>query len=737
MTPDRSLLEIFASEQVEHIQRIRALMEALPGTAGDAHATTLEELLRRAHTLKGAARAVGLEATEAIAHQLEALFVRLKREPITAGIATEASEALDAAEDILAEALATPASAAEPTAGESAVLATPGSVATSPSAAPSGVTPVGASAAMAAPAAEFARVSAAKLDDLIRTSSQVIAAMTSGVQAQSKTHHVAQRAADLHSEYLRLRLAASPFIRTHRQQLEFAPLLNCIEYLDEQLATLARECHQADQEQRRRQAELLQRAAELRETAREARLVTADSAFGAFGAMLRDVAKQEGKRIDFRVEGLEVQADRVVLQALKDPVMHLLRNAVSHGIEPEAERVALGKPAAGLVRLAVLSRGSWLSILVDDDGRGLNGRNIAEEAVRRGLLTAEDVAEQTEGELASLLFRPGFSTSRVITSISGRGMGLSVVQQEVSRLHGDVNLRPRVGGGTSVRIAVPVSISTQQVLLVTAGGFTFGIPSSFVERLRRVPQEEIHVIHGVETILAENEPVPLTRLADLLRLPETAPAPRSDEDGPVRLQVAILSSGEQRAALVVDELVDERHASIKSLGLPPSQTGYSAGAIAMEDSSVAVVLNVGDLMELVHRPDRVQRPMFEAKVAKHRAHILVVDDSITTRSLERSILEAHGFDVEVAVDGMEALEKLRRRKPDLLITDVSMPRMDGFELVFQMKSDKELASVPVIMVTSLESREEQERGLSLGADAYIVKRKFDQRDLLETVRQIL
>jgi two-component system chemotaxis sensor kinase CheA len=331
----------------------------------------------------------------------------------------------------------------------------------------------------------------------------------------------------------------------------------------------------------------------------------------------------------------------------------------------------------------------------------------------------------------SLLSRPGFTTVEHVTALSGRGLGLSVVQESVRRLHGDIALESRPGGGTRVLLSVPLSVSTHPLLLVECRGAAFGIPIGSVERLCRVPSREIETREGRPVIRVQERSVPLVLLAELLgfeggSLPSQAPAP-----------VAVLKAGERRVGIVVDALLDQRSVIVKELGIPRGGASIVSGAFAWGDGRLGIVLNAAGLVE--RAGGRSQTPLFAQPPARPPAQrsILVVDDSITTRSLERSILEAYGYTVQVAVDGLQALERMRAQPPDLVITDVLMPRLDGFGLIERMKQDTGLARIPVIVVSSCDQREERQRGLSLGADAYIVKQKFDQRELLETIRQIL
>ncbi len=732
---DRTLLGIFAAEQTEHTGRLRALLNLSALTSPETSEATCQELLRRAHTLKGAARAVGLEQTERLVHGMESVFVGWRNgsaRPDGESLAL-VHRVLDATEDILAWALG---SRTEPdisvTAGALEALAgTPASIAEATSA----DTQVILSAAAADNAPELVRVSTTLLDDVIRSASHLLHASNGAARASDLAGaHLAATAQTL-GEYSRLRRKCARYMRANAKAAAFAPVKETLEYLDLQLRHLAVDAQTSASAQQQTAREVSVRAAEVHENACRARLTPAQTVFGAFGAMVRDLAGQEGKPIEFRSDGLEVQADRVVLQALKDPVMHVLRNAVSHGIEAPGERAAAGKSPSGAVRLHITSRGDRLRVAVEDDGRGLDLRALANQAVRRGILSEAAAQAASPATVANLIFHPDITTSKHVTNLSGRGIGLSVVAQTVNALHGEVSVRHRAGGGVTIGLSLPLTISTQHVLLLEQNGRPFAVPAASVDRLCRFRSPEVRVVDDAETLVLDDQPVPLVKLAELLGIS----SPESDRllDSPPVYQAVVLSSGEQRVAAMVDRLVDEREALVKDSGLPPGRAGLSAGAIPLEDGSVAVMLNVSRLLQQLPRARLSGHFNFPPASVEKKTRILVVDDSITTRSLEKSILESHGFEVMLAVDGLEALNMLRADAPDLVISDVSMPRMDGFQLLEQMKADKIIAHIPVILVTSLERREEQEKGLALGADAYIVKRKFDQRELLQIVRQIV
>jgi two-component system chemotaxis sensor kinase CheA len=806
---DPKLLAIFEAEAREHIQRLRELVDA------GAAPATLDEALRRAHTLKGAARAVGIEFIERVSHRLEALFSRTREGALT--LDSRALQAvrlgIDAVEDGLAAVLAggaepdaegvlagieraldrkpaatplepasraeapppapvsppqpasrpeapppapvsplQPASRAEapppapvsplqpasrPEAPPPAPVSPlqPASRAEAPPPAPVSSPQPASRAEAPAPAPNLVRVDARTVDELVRSSTQLLAAGSSRLQAARGLDELVRGIAAIEKEWARLRRELSSAAR--RQAAGPDPqLAERLDLLSGHMESLRKQARAFNRAQQRSSWELHQLSEQLYYEACAVRMTPAGAILDPFHKMVRDLAHAEGKEVEFTAAGFDVEADRLVLQAIKDPIMHLLRNAVAHGIETPAERTAAGKPRAGAVSLRIEAHGDRLYVAVEDDGRGIDFARIAQVAARRGLIPEGAPEWQSPRALARLLFEPGFSTSADVTALAGRGMGLSVVYEQLTRLQGEVSFPEKAGPGAVVLLSAPLSISTHHVVLVACGDQTCAIPARAIERLRRVRPEEIQMIEGNEAIRIDGRPVLLARLADLLEAPAPEAAAEPSDGKPPAAFVIVLEWAGELAGLVVDRFVDERRAVVKDLGLPAAQAGISSGGVPLDDGGVAVVLSPAGLLDRFRRNGK-SPGLKAAEAPPRRPKILVVDDSVTTRSLEKSILEAHGYQVRLAVDGVEALSQIRAERPDLVITDMMMPRMDGFELLERIKGDRQLAPIPVIIVTSLERQEDQERGLSLGADAYVVKRKFDQRELLRVVRQIL
>ncbi len=722
----QKLLATFQIEHRDHVEQIRSLLAMIEKTSEQPTGAELDEAFRRAHSLKGAARAVDLRAVEGLAHRLETLFSRVRQGslPYDARVAGVVSQALDASEDCV-----TALGENRPPPDFGLALYAIEQVLGLESEAPARPVPEPAEPTPVFQPIETVRVTMQNFDGLLRSAAGLLAESQRQTHVTAQLNGIARQLSGMEKEAEYVRRAASASLRRGRGTTRVSTFLDSME---SQTRALARQTSEVRRLHQRSSWAMIRLGKQLQSDVRQARMVPADSLLEGFRKMMRDLARDESKEIDFRVTNSGVHADRRVLDMLKDPLMHLLRNAVSHGIEPPRERVAKGKPTAGLVALGVATQGQRLTITIEDDGRGVDLARVAEVAVRQGILSDADASRSSPRELGRLLFKPGFSTSRVVNDLSGRGMGLSVVDEAARRLQGNIDIEARDGCGTILRLSVPLSIATHRLLLVGCGGQSFALPIQGIERAYRMKLQSVDTVEGKPVLLLDGRAVPLFSLQHLMGLNRPSAVVEPDV-----FKVVVLRSGNRKAAIAVDTFLWECEAAIQDLGPAAPRDGKISGGIVLEDGGIAYVLNLTELLETRH-PESSSPFLPSAPVRQKIARsILVVDDSLTTRTLEKSILEANGFRVQVAVDGLEALAKLRTAKPDLVITDIQMPRMDGFGLLEAMKRDSALQRIPVIVVTSLDRREDQKKGLELGADAYIVKRKFDQQELLSAIRQIL
>ena len=744
--------QLLAAFEVEHREHLHAIRTALDD-ADNGAPLEMTDVFRRAHSLKGAARAVDLPAVEEVAHQLEALFSRILDGSQTLDQDTVAAvrTSLDTIEDLVAEELhpsgaapvERPRASSPPARREATVPEEP------PATEKGSATVEKPEPAAEAGAGTYLRVAAGQIEELANSMHQLLAEIQADEAMTDTLHQIELDVRNLRRNWDSLQgqivlgtsARSGPFA-TANPSRSMAPRLRDF---DQDLKSLFRKLSALSRSHKLASWATEQAARQVRENIERVSLVSAETVFGTFGPMVREIAREEGRNVHVRTLGLDIQADRQVLQALKDPVMHLLRNAVSHGAESGPERAAKGKSERTEIILELASRGGRLTVSVRDDGRGPDLARIERVAIERGLLQArgEDEPAPRMDQLLSLVFSPGFSTADAVDRLSGRGIGLSVVADAARRLHGSVLLRPRYPWGTEALLSVPLTAAHQPLLLVEAEGRMFGLPTHGVERLLRVNARSLESVEGRPTVRidvrGQDVIVPVVALAALTGSPN---APIPIEIG--HAKVVLVRHGTRYCALAVNTLHDVRTMlvnEVQAIGLGETVSG----TVLLEDEMPALVLSPERLVEhWVRNESRLAASGLGlaegAPAAKgHGATVLVVDDSITTRTLEKSILEAQGYQVLLSVDGIDALNVLRSGETmiDLVIADVEMPRMDGFGLLQAIKADPRLASTPVILMTSRADPADVRRGLDLGANAYITKQKFDQRELLATIGQLL
>lgn len=472
----------------------------------------------------------------------------------------------------------------------------------------------------------------------------------------------------------------------------------------------------------------------LSEEIKKVRMLPFNTITASFGRMVRDLALSTGKEANLEILGGDVEIDKRVLEQIKDPIIHILRNGVDHGIETPEKRIKDNKPSVGKIILSVENDGSEVIIRITDDGAGINIAALKKTATKRGI---EIDASLSDRKLAEMVYNPGFSTNQIITDVSGRGIGLDIVRKNIESLQGKIDLEWKEGIGTSFIIKIPIALASSRALLVCISDQLFAIPLNSIERIKFIRPSEIESVGGHDTIRYNDRPLELAHLSDVLDLPRTA---NMDDQF---LPIVILGVGDRLMGFVVDELNVEQEITIKRLGKQLSRVAGITAASIMGNGEVLLILNVADLFKLHHRGNKHKVLYGSENASLERSailqkHILVVDDSITTRTLEKNILEASGYIVELATDGLEAFELVMKGElPDLIISDVSMPRLDGIGLTTKIKTTPRTEKIPVILVTSLDSAEDKARGIECGADAYILKGTFNQNNLLETIEQLI
>jgi len=469
---------------------------------------------------------------------------------------------------------------------------------------------------------------------------------------------------------------------------------------------------------------------------KEAMMLPFSTIMESFPIFVRDIAYAQGKELDLIIRGEGLEIDRRILDEVKDPLIHLIRNCINHGIESPDVRVKNNKPLRGKIAITVSSAsGNKIEILISDDGAGINLAKVKEVAVKNGILSHGESDNLNEEETLSLIFHSGVSTSPIITDISGRGLGLAIAREKIEKLGGSISVETKYNSGTTFRILLPLTITTFRGVLVRVTDYVFVIPTAHVERTLRIKNNEIKTVENRATITANNCPVSFVRLDNILELPLQKRKTADSET----ITVLILSISEKRIAFGVDEILGEQEVLAKGLGKQLSRVRNIVGATILGSGKPVPILNVPDLIRSAVKASVT--PVISAvageQIETKRKSILVVEDSITSRILLKNILESAGYDVKTAIDGIDAITILKTEDFDLVVSDIEMPRMDGFDLTTKIRGEKRLADMPVILVTALETREDRERGIEVGANAYIVKSSFDQSNLLEIVRRLM
>jgi two-component system chemotaxis sensor kinase CheA len=457
------------------------------------------------------------------------------------------------------------------------------------------------------------------------------------------------------------------------------------------------------------------------------------SIFTTLRQQTRESAKASKKNVRIRLSGGEYAVDRKVLEAIEDPLLHIIRNAVDHGIEDAKRREQVGKNPQGQIAVEARHLGDAVELTIADDGQGIAAEEIRRTMVARRGISPEKAAELSWDQLLDALFDSGFSTRNGVSSLSGRGVGLDVVKYTLERLGGEVRLDTLTGAGTAVTLRLPLAMSTIRCLLVETTECQMAIPSANVEKVIPISDKNTQAIGGGEVLVYDGINIPLISLVDVFKLRGGSTTGRVT-DAPLAVLVKF---GERRCAFAIDDIRDHAQLILKPLGDLLERVPNISGISLLPNGETAFVLNPGDLVRTAggvsHRP-QAKDPLLERK---SQITALVVEDSITTRTLEKTLLESAGFKVFTASDGYKALDLLSSQTVDVVLSDVQMPNMDGFELTRTIRSRSDLAHLPVILITSLGSAEDRARGLACGADLYIVKKELTQRELVDSIYQLI
>lgn len=466
---------------------------------------------------------------------------------------------------------------------------------------------------------------------------------------------------------------------------------------------------------------------ELIEEIKRVILVPASSLLDIYPRAARDLARDSGKEVDVIITGAEIEIDRRILESIRDPLLHIIRNSIDHGIEGPEERLRIGKTGRGRIEISVSHvRGHQVEIIITDDGRGIDTHAVLASAVARGLISPEEGARMDPDQIGRLIFKSGLSTKKSVSTLSGRGLGLAIALEKTEQVGGSIRLDPS-GPGTRFVLTLPLSLATFRGIRVYAGSHPFYLPLRSVDRVIQIRNGAIKTIENRMIVELDDEPLAVASLSQAIGFAED---PSLNQD---QRYLVIVSASGIRFGLLVDAIAGVQEIVVKDLGRQLRRIRHFSGASIQGDGMVIPVINCEDLAATISGMETYPEPLggISGESVQHR--ILVAEDSITSRMLLKNILEGAGYEVETAVDGVDAFSKLKTSLFEIVVSDVDMPRMNGFSLTEKIRGDPGLSEIPVILVTSLDSREDREHGITVGASAYIVKSSFDQSNLLEVI----
>jgi two-component system chemotaxis sensor kinase CheA len=732
----------FCDEASEHLKKISDGLVLLEKNQDNTE--TLDLIFRSAHTIKGSARMLGLSKISDVVHKLEDILdaVKEKKLKLTQAhfgrilvavdrISTEVLKVRQAHNDTgfdhepvvkalfgILQGEELPKDATVTRLGESAESAQPSaSLATAkPEPFPP---PAPVSKETAVKVDETLRISASKLDETIKILGEVISS-----QSRIREHGNTLESI-LKSLQRAIKALPENVGENHQGQSAYEETTTAISNSIGALKQLGADYKNDVAYQSILTDQLMERGSRLR-------MLPLSTTLDTFYRYTRDIAVSCGKSIELRITGGETELDKKIIENIGDPLMHMIRNCIDHGIESTEQRKNAGKPETGTITIAAGYEGVSVFIHISDDGGGIPLEKVRQKAIDKRIYTREALSQLPESEIINLIFKPGFSTSGFITDISGRGVGMDVVRQNVvEKLKGAIFVTTEAGKGTDFHITLPLTLAMMRVFLISLGDTVFGIMVSSIEEVMKIRKTDVIAVVDKKAIRLREQLVPLVELSALVGLPGRNTGLSDD------LNVVVLISSGEKMAVVVDSMINEEDMEIKPLPYHLRRAALVSGVALTGKSEIALVLNTTRLFAASKNLKEADGSTVAVNTGAREITILVVDDSVNTREIERSILESYGYKVNVAADGMEAYEKAQSFNYDLIVTDVEMPVMDGFSLTEKLRKDSNYKHTPIIIVSSRDRDEDKRKGAQAGANAYIVKGSFDQSNLLDTVQALL
>ncbi|WP_420264319.1 hybrid sensor histidine kinase/response regulator [Candidatus Magnetominusculus dajiuhuensis] len=786
MIEDKELREIFNAETQEHIQNIEEGLLRLEKGPEDMKGL-MEGLFREAHSLKGSARQLGVNKMELLGHTLEDMLNAAKRgvRSLTPDMINGIYRCLDAIKELLQEATTGKASSVNVSLIIAELKASKGDKATEPC-------PVIQQAAqvegppkcqLPPPTRDDEIAAAPPTPAPIEEISPATVQKAKEADKPDDNPQEAERAAPQEQEYPAMMQEGKKFtidtIRVEAYRLDALMLhigellvmknrinqrLNDIEEtvhvwntkLSKELsAKVGMDTHEGHELDKHvgmftgnlnnlkgalyeDDARLTFISKEIEERARSLMLLPLSNVFNPFKRMVRDLANQKSKEIDFVIDGGETKAEKRILEEMKDPLMHIIRNSIDHGIETPDERLIRGKSRTGTITVKAYKKASNILIEIIDDGRGLNIEKIKETAIKNKLASVETLSVMPLTELYNFIFMPGFTTSPIITDISGRGVGMDVVKTALARLKGTIAVDSLPTQGCKITINLPVTISTTRVFIVKAAGRTYALPIDFVKTTFMAPLADIYNVDGQKTMTYDNTPMSVVYVADILELKGGNGNNKADKKSLAeKLPCIVFTLDGDNFGVMVDTLVDEQEIVVKSYGGILKSVRNVIGSTILGTGEVCMVLNPQDILKTIKTKGFTSASLQKVEAQERPYAVLVAEDSITTRTQMKRILEGAGYEVTVSVDGMDALRKLELAQFDAVVSDVQMPNMDGLTLTETIRKNKKYKELPVILVTTLSSEEDMKRGAEVGANAYMSKPAFDRQVFLDTLKRLI